>query len=251
MIPEKQKKSSRQIFFDIETTGLKYVAGHKIVELAALEFVDMEFTGKMVHLYFNPERDVPEEVVRIHGLNNDFLDDKPLFKDSIGEFLSFIENADEILAHNGKNFDYPFVDYELMQNGFEPMKTVSKIKKFTDTLVIARAVANSKKNTLDALCEKYGVNATERNLHGAVIDCKLLAGVWYKMTAHIDFNKPDLSERQEEIVRLTSLPPLKMVNVTAEDTESHKKYLEDWQASSPKAQIVYQGGSSTKAAFKI
>lgn len=236
--PVGAKKSKRQIFFDIETTGLKYSDGHRVVEIAALEYLDGKETGRFVHLYFNPEREVPMEVVRIHGLDNNFLDDKPLFRHTIKDLEDFVHGADEVLAHNGNNFDLPFMDYELMANGFNPM-TSWKVKKFTDTLKVARAVAGSKKNTLDALCDKYNIDKTKRDLHGAVIDCQLLAEVWFKMTAHINFDKPDVSERQEDIVRLTNLPNLRVVGASEADLNAHEAYIETWKAGSPKAAIVF------------
>lgn len=232
-----EEKKVRHVFFDIETTGLKQRDGHRVVEVAALEYVDKVPTGRKVHLYFNPERDVPMEVVRIHGLDNEFLRDKPLFKDTIHELEAFMHGA-EVLAHNGDNFDFSFMDSELLSNGMKPMSEWG-IVKFTDTLKMARAVARSKKNTLDALCDLFHVDRTSRDLHGAVIDCRLLADVWYKMTAHIDFNKPDASARQEPIVRLVNLPELKVVRASASDEAEHTAYINNWMESEPKADILF------------
>jgi DNA polymerase III subunit epsilon len=231
----------RQIFFDIETTGLSYKNGDRIVEIAAIEAVDKKLTGRIVHLYFNPERIVPAIVVKIHGLDNDFLDDKPKFRETISQFKDFVSGADEVIAHNGFGFDLPFVDAELMANGFTPMSDWG-VGKFTDSVKIARAMGG-KKNSLDALCDKYGVDRSKRTSHGAVIDCELLADVWYAMTKEINFDAPDLSKRQEEIQRIENRPHLRTLATSQNDIEAHESYVNEWKVSSPKAEIIY---SSTK-----
>lgn len=235
--------SGRQIFFDIETTGFRHSEGHRVVEVAAVEFIDRQATGNSVHLYFNPERIVPPEVVKVHGLDNAFLDDKPLFKDTIQQLADFVHGADEVLIHNGAGFDLPFMDSELKANGFKPMTSWS-VGKFTDTLKIARAISGSKKNDLDSLCDKYKVDRSARTSHGAVIDCELLAEMWYKMTHAVDFGGPDLSKRQEEIQRLTDKPALRVVSVSVEDNEAHNAYMAQWKEESPKTAILYENSSS-------
>lgn len=227
----------RQIFFDIETTGFKYERGHRVVEIAAIEFKDGVPTGKNVHLYFNPEREVPPEVVKIHGLDNAFLNDKPKFKDTIGKLKEFVDGADEVLSHNGDSFDLPFMDSELVANGFPPM-TKWDVKGFTDTLKVARAIAKSKKFNLDALCDRYSVDRSGRTSHGAVIDCELLAEVWYKMTASIDFNVPDTSKRMEEIQRFVDPPKLLVIKPTPQEQKREEEYIKTWQDVNPDAALI-------------
>ena len=240
----------RQIFFDIETTGFKHADGHRVVEIAAVEYIDNKSTGNVVHLYFNPERLVPPEVVKIHGLDNAFLDDKPKFKETIPELQAFVDGADEVLIHNGANFDLPFMDAELRANGFLPM-TAWKVGKFTDTLKVARAMAGSKKNDLDSLCDKYKVDRTKRTSHGAVIDCELLAEVWQRMTSGVNFDAPDTSKRQEPVQRLTSVPTLRVVSATVEERQAEAAYLSGWAKAEPKAVIPFAAESADRPRMKM
>lgn len=195
----------RQIFCDIETTGLNYRNGEKVVEVAAIEYFRGKPTGKTCHLYFNPEMDMPQEAYDVHGLSTEFLKDKPIFEETCRQFKEFIEGDGsskvEILLHNGDRFDIPFLDYEFMLAQVDPIRTW-KIAKITDTLKVARAHKVSKKNDLNSLCEKYGVSTAKRNYHGALIDCELLADMWYRMTENFVF-EPDRSFRQEPIVRIS------------------------------------------------
>jgi DNA polymerase-3 subunit epsilon len=229
----------RQIFFDIETTGFKHADGHRVVEVAAIEYVNQKPTGNEVHLYFNPERIVPPEVVKVHGLDNAFLDDKPKFKETIGQLQEFVSGADEVLIHNGAGFDLPFMDAELRANGFTPM-TDWPVGKFTDTLKVARAMSGSKQNSLDALCDKYKVDRSKRTSHGAVIDCELLAEVWQRMTASVNFDAPDTSNRQEPIQRLTARPELRVVFASEGEKAAEAAYLADWAKNEPKVTLPFQ-----------
>ena len=218
----------RQIFFDIETTGFKYHEGQRVVEVAAVEVVDGLKTGQVLHLYFNPQREVPPEAAKIHGLTTEFLKDKPIFMETAGEIEKFMSGADEVLIHNGAGFDIPFMDAELKGNGMTPMSEWN-VGKFTDTLKVARAIAGSKKNDLDSLCDKYKVDRSQRTSHGAVIDCELLVEVWQKMTAHINFNGPDLSQRQEPIRRVAQLPPLRVIHASDAERQAEQAYMDGWK----------------------
>jgi DNA polymerase III subunit epsilon len=239
----------RQIFFDIETTGLRYGNGDRVVEVAAVEAVDKKRTGRMVHLYFNPEREVPAIAVSIHGLTNEFLNDKPKFKETIGELKQFMDGADEVIIHNGAGFDLPFMNAELVANGLEAM-TDWNVGKFTDSVKVARAMKLQKKNDLNSLCERFGIDLSARTSHGAVIDCELLSDMWYAMTKDINFDAPDLSKRQEEIQRLVNKPSLRVLKVSEEDLESHQVYLNTWKEAAPKADIVFAELSRENAAMK-
>lgn len=227
----------RQIFLDIETTGFKYDSGHRVVEIAAIEYENRAPTGNIFHVYCNPEREMPNEAFKVHGISNKMLEDKPLFGEIADDLLKFVAGADEVLLHNGDNFDVPFLNAELKGNG-KPLLTSTGIKKITDTLKIARATAGSKKNDLDSLCDKYRVDRSKRTSHGAVVDCELLAEVWYKMTASVDFDRPDASTRQEKIHRLTELPKLRVASLNEADSIAEKSYLESWSAAEPKTTIV-------------
>lgn len=165
---------SRQIILDTETTGLSPAEGHRIVEFAALELLDRRPTGKTLHLYINPERDIPNEVVEIHGITNERVKNEPVFAAVADQIIAFLAGA-EILAHNAP-FDQRFLDYELGLLGREPLPV------FTDTLALAKERYPGQKNSLDALCTRLGVDRSKRVYHGALIDCELLCDVYLNMT---------------------------------------------------------------------
>jgi len=171
----------RQIFLDTETTGLSPHDGHKLVEIACLEMskrtINLEKNGRW-HFYINPEREVPQEAYNVHGLSNDFLQDKPKFHEIADGFLEFIAGA-ELIIHNAP-FDLKFLNYELEQVGLP--KITPKTNKITDTLAMARNLRPNKKNNLDALCDVYEIDRSKRTFHGALVDCHLLAGVYLAMT---------------------------------------------------------------------
>jgi len=162
---------------DTETTGLEPEAGHRIIELACLELADRRPTGRHFHRYVNPERAVDAAATDVHGLKQEDLADKPRFADIADEFLDFISGA-EVLIHNAE-FDLAFLNAELSRIGRPRLETVCNI---ADTLSLAREITPGKKNSLDALCERYGVDHTRRTLHGALLDAQLLADVWVAMT---------------------------------------------------------------------
>lgn len=214
----------RQIFIDIETTGLYYSEGDRIVEVAALEYINQVPTGKHIQIYFNPEKPMPLSAFEVHGLDDNFLKDKPVFKEGIEPFIDFIKGADEILLHNGKNFDIPFLNYELYQAGLQKINKLG-IKKTIDTLKVARAVSPSKKKSLAELCQFYQIDDSERNFHGALIDCKLLASVYYKMMQNVKI-EPDTSERMEPIKKI-QCPPLRAISLNEQEVLAKNKFDED------------------------
>jgi DNA polymerase-3 subunit epsilon len=152
--------------------------GHRIIELAAIEIVDRRLTGNRFHRYLNPERDCDFGALRVHGITAEFLRDKPKFLEIAGEFLQFIAGA-ELIIHNAQ-FDIGFLDHELALLDREPLERCCG--KVTDTLGQARELHPGRKNSLDALCERYGVNNSARTLHGALLDAELLAEVYLAMT---------------------------------------------------------------------
>ncbi len=169
--------ATRRIVLDTETTGLEPEAGHRIIELACLELADRRPTGRHFHRYVNPERAIDAAATDVHGLKQEDLADKPRFADIADEFLDFISGA-EVLIHNAE-FDLAFLNAELARIGRPRVESVCVI---ADTLSLAREMTPGKKNSLDALCERYGVDNTRRTLHGALLDAQLLADVWIAMT---------------------------------------------------------------------
>jgi DNA polymerase-3 subunit epsilon len=169
----------RQIILDTETTGLEVSAGHRIIEVAAIEMVNREKTGKFLHFYLNPERVVDEGAIKIHGITNEFLKDKPKFKSIAEELLNFIRGA-ELLIHNAP-FDLGFMNREFLAWD-RNWAGVTAHCGILDTLVMARSKHRGARNSLDALCKRYKINSAHRHFHGALLDSELLADVYLAMT---------------------------------------------------------------------
>jgi DNA polymerase-3 subunit epsilon len=167
----------RRIVLDTETTGLEPAEGHRVIELACLELSDRRPTGRHFHRYLNPERAIDYAASEVHGITSEDLLDKPRFGDIADEFLDFVGGA-ELLIHNAP-FDVAFLNAELERAGRPKIDTVCRI---ADTLEMAREMHPGKKNSLDALCERYAVDNSKRTLHGALLDAQLLADVWLAMT---------------------------------------------------------------------
>ena len=168
----------RQIFLDTETTGLNAAQGDRIVEIGCVELLGRRLTKNNLHLYINPERDIPKDAEAIHGLTAEFLSDKPKFADVVGDFLQYIAGA-ELIIHNAP-FDVGFLDAELERAGLPLLR--EHVLDITDTLEMARQLYPGKRNSLDALCERLGVDNSQRTLHGAVLDAELLADVYVALT---------------------------------------------------------------------
>jgi len=169
--------AARRIVLDTETTGLEPSLGHRVIEIACVELFGRRPTGRNFHRYLNPDREIDIGAIQVHGLTNDFLADKPRFADVAEEFLEFVEGA-ELLIHNAA-FDVGFLDAELALAGKPGIRASCRV---TDTLVLARQMHPGKRNSLDALCERYQVDNSGRSLHGALLDAQLLADVWLAMT---------------------------------------------------------------------
>ncbi len=168
----------RQIVLDTETTGLDPTLGHRVIELAAVEIVNRRITDRNFHRYINPERDVEAGALQVHGISNEFLSDKPRFRDVATDFLEFVEGA-ELIIHNAP-FDVAFLNCELELLKLKPIDEYCL--PITDTLRVAKELHPGKRNSLDALCERYGVDNSGRTLHGALLDARLLAEVYLAMT---------------------------------------------------------------------
>ncbi|AIJ07509.1 MULTISPECIES: DNA polymerase III subunit epsilon [Edwardsiella] len=174
---------ARQIVLDTETTGMNQVGahyeGHRIIEIGAVEVVNRRLTGRNFHVYLKPDRLVDPEAFTVHGISDDFLLDKPSFAEVADEFLAFIRGA-ELVIHNAP-FDIGFMDYEFAKLGRDLPKTET-FCTITDSLVMARRLFPGKRNSLDALCNRYEIDNSKRTLHGALLDAQILADVYLIMT---------------------------------------------------------------------
>lgn len=169
----------RQVVLDTETTGLEPEQGHRIIEIGCVELTNRRPTGRTYHQYLNPQRLIDAGAIEVHGITNEFLSDKPLFAQIVGEFLDFIDGAG-LIIHNAP-FDIGFINAELsLLDG--TWGTVAERCSVIDTLAMARQLHPGRRNNLDALCERYGVDNTQRDLHGALLDAEILADVYLAMT---------------------------------------------------------------------
>ena len=169
---------TRQIVLDTETTGLSAEGGDRIIELGCVELLNRKLTGNNLHLYFNPGRDSHEDALKVHGITNEFLKDKPKFADMAPQILEYLQGA-EIIIHNAA-FDVGFLNKELELTGRAPFKTY--VESVTDTLAMAKEMFPGKRNSLDALCDRLEVDNSGRTLHGALLDAELLADVYINLT---------------------------------------------------------------------
>lgn len=171
---------NRQVVLDTETTGLEVAAGHRVIEIGAIEIVARRRTERRFHRYLNPERAIDEGALRVHGITSEFLADKPRFAEVAAEFLEFIRGA-ELVIHNAA-FDVAMLDAELGRLDPSPGR-IADHATVTDTLAMARQRYPGQRNRLDDLCKRLDVDASQRQLHGALLDASLLAEVWLAMTA--------------------------------------------------------------------
>jgi DNA polymerase-3 subunit epsilon len=173
----------RQIVLDTETTGLEPSQGHRIIEIGCVELIDRRLTGRHFHQYLQPDREIDQGAIEVHGIDNEFLADKPRFRDVAEEFLAYIDGA-ELVIHNAP-FDVGFLNAELKRLGEATSRDYGVIKDrcaVLDTLVMARKMHPGQKNNLDALCKRYDVDNSNRELHGALLDSEILAEVFLAMT---------------------------------------------------------------------
>lgn len=217
----------RQLIIDTETTGLDPKSGHRIIEFAALEMVDRRPTGRSLHLYFDPEREIDFGATEVHGKTWEDLKGRPRFRDHAGEILDFLRGAEWII-HNAP-FDVAFIDYEfeLLQHP----RCASVYSGVIDTLALARETFPGKRNNLDALCERFGVSNAHRTLHGALLDAQLLAEVYLAMTRGQESLTIDMGESSGlSRLAVTSLPEgrpaLVVLLPSADELAAHEAYLE-------------------------
>ena len=210
----------REIILDIETSGLDYKEGHRIIEIGCVELNQKE-VGSHFHRYINPLKTLTDENIRIHGITNEFLEDKPLFEEVAEEFLNFIEDS-SIIAHNA-NFDVGFINHELEKIS-KPQIAKGRI---VDTVVIARNRFPGQQVNLDALVKKLKVNSlVDREFHGALKDAKILTDVYLELQG-INQMGLQLSERKSEDLKLSGELNLKPIVITKEETEAHKEFIKN------------------------
>jgi len=216
----------RQIILDTETTGLDPALGHRITEIAAVEMVNRRFTERHYHQYVNPERDIEAGAIEVHGITAEFLTDKPKFADVAKDFLEFVAGA-ELIIHNAP-FDVGFLNHELALLQLPPVE--QHCQPITDTLKMAKGLHPGKRNSLDALCERYQVDNSARTLHGALLDARLLAEVYLSMTRGQESLLMDIGESTSPLldgsVEMGSIDLL-VVRASAGELAAHAKQLED------------------------
>jgi DNA polymerase III subunit epsilon len=213
----------RQIVLDTETTGLEPSEGHRIIEIGCLEIVNRRVTGERLHEYLQPDRDIDPRAIEVHGITDAFLRDKPRFADVAERFLDFVAGA-ELVIHNAP-FDVGFLNHELGLAGVR-VRRIEEVCSVLDTLKLARQMHPGSRNSLDALCKRYQVDASSRTLHGAVLDAELLADVYLAMTGGqvalgLETARP-ASERVEVVTdtRRTSAP-LRVIAPSPEEAAAH------------------------------
>ncbi|MDC0661846.1 DNA polymerase III subunit epsilon [Marinobacter sp. SS21] len=216
----------RQIVLDTETTGIDPNAGHRIIEIGCVELMERQLTGRHYHVYINPQREVEAEAITVHGITNEFLADKPLFKEIADEFFEFIKGA-ELVIHNAA-FDVGFMDAEFAR--LKPVRKTADHCGIVDTLAIARKKHPGQKNNLDALCKRYGVDNSSRDLHGALLDAEILADVFLLLTGGQTALSLDENEgKQGDSAGIRRLAPgrpqLAVVRASAEEVEAHDELL--------------------------
>ena len=214
----------RSITLDIETTGLSFLEGHKIVEIGCVELLNNFPSGKTWQRYINPKRSIPEEAFKVHGLSNEFLSNKPVFSDIIDDFLNFIKDSD-LIIHNSR-FDLPFINYELEINNSKALDP--KKNNVIDTLNLARKMHPGQSVSLDALSRRYKVNI-ERENHGALLDAEILAEVYLEMNGGrqqninlIESGNKTKKSTRAEIYNYSK----KVYEVTDQEKKNHQELLD-------------------------
>ena len=214
----------RRVVLDIETTGLEYTEGHKIIEIACIELSNYLPTGKIYQTYINPEKESSSSAKEKHGISDDFLKDKKLFKEIVPGFLEFIKDS-SIVAHNGNAFDIPFLNYELKFNKLNIIKN-----PIIDTLILARKLFPGSPANLDALCRRFDIDLSIRKKHSALVDAKLLAKVYLELKGgqqpNLILESKEKKGKEEEIKVLEKkiLKDRKFVLLT-EELEKHKDFI--------------------------
>ncbi len=218
----------RQVVLDTETTGLEPSQGHRIIEIGCVEMVNRRKTGNVYHQFINPQRDVEDGAYDVHGISNETLADKPVFADIAREFIDFIRDS-ELIIHNAP-FDVGFIDAELSSLGKE-WGAVNDYCRILDTLVLAREKHPGQKNSLDALCKRYDVDNSQRELHGALLDAQILVDVYLLLTGgqtHLSLEHEIIDHGDsngEGTITTVEWPPLRRVQPGAAELSAHRARL--------------------------
>ena len=219
----------RQIVLDTETTGLEPTEGHRIIEIGCIEIVNRQRTDNQFHVYLKPDREIEQGAVDVHGITNEFLADRPRFPEVADRFIAFISGA-ELIIHNAP-FDVGFLDHEL-----ERLQEYDRLEKYCtvlDTLALARKKHPGQRNSLDALCKRYGINNSHRSLHGALLDAEILLDVYLAMTGgqtSLLLSDEGLQEgnakKSSGILQAADRPRLKVISCSEEELRAHERRLD-------------------------
>lgn len=233
--------SNRQIVLDTETTGMNqsggpHYLGHRVIEIGCVEVVNLRLTGRHYHVYIKPDRVIDAEAIKVHGITDKFLRDKPDFSAISAEFVEFIRDS-ELIIHNA-SFDVGFLDYEFEQNKIS--QRIKDICTVTDTLAMARGQFPGKRNSLDALCGRFGIDNSHRTLHGALLDAEILADVYLFMTGgqtRLELQSTLTNEHAQssrESHHIQRPGPLRIIRASEDELAAHEKRLD---------LVVKKGGS--------
>ncbi len=218
----------RQIVLDTETTGLEPKQGHRIIEIGCVEIMNRRKTDKQFHVYLNPDREIDDGAFNVHGISNEDLADKPRFADIAQDLIDFIRDS-ELVIHNAP-FDVAFLNAELKQLG-KKWGQIEDYCAIVDTLTIAREKHPGQKNNLDALCTRYEIDNSQRDLHGALLDAQILLDVYLAMTGGqetLGFDSANKNSSGQKVVKLIdpNRKKLPVIEPTQEELAAHKEYLE-------------------------
>lgn len=230
----------RQIVLDTETTGLDPRQGHRVIEIGALEMIDRQLTGRQYHVYLNPEREIEQGALEVHGITEEFLRDKPRFADVADDLLAFAFGA-ELVIHNAP-FDIGFIDNELSLTGHKHA-SITEVSTVLDTLELARDLHPGQRNNLDALCKRYEVDNSSRSLHGALLDAEILADVYLAMTGGqvdlgLSLESPAAPIDDDDTYLPAGRPVLFVLKASDEELAQHEARLNDIEKQS--GQVAYR-----------
>ena len=230
--------AARQVVLDTETTGLSASLGDRVIEIGCIELLSRRVSERHFHRYVNPDRRSEEGALRVHGLTDEFLADKPKFADIATTFLDYIRGA-ELVIHNA-DFDVEFLDLELERAGLGRLK--DHVEGVVDTLALARELHPGKRNSLDALCERYAVSNAHRPLHGALLDARLLAEVYLAMTRGQDSLAMDLETAAEQAAVTARIDASRLVVLRAsqEEERAHEAYLDGMVKEAAGGRVVWR-----------
>lgn len=221
----------REIVFDTETTGFDPTTGDKLVEIGAVELINHVPTGKTYHQYINPERDVPEDVVKVHGLTTEYLKDFPIFSEIAQDFIDFVGEDGVLVAHNAA-FDMKFINYELKHFGYP----VYGWDRVVDTLEIAKKKFPGQRNNLDVLCKRFNIDNSARTFHGALLDAQLLAEVYLELLGGaeptMEFSSSKQNNQKNEDNKIVKTEKIyrepRLFDLNEEDEKNHRAFMEKY-----------------------